>query len=155
MVYAVVRIKGTVNIKPDIKKTLQLLRLTRANHCVLVGEEKNLKGMLQVVKDYVTWGEIDKKMLTSLIKQRGKLEGDKQITDKYVSSATSFDGIEKLSEGIISKKFNYKDIPNVKPLFRLNPPKKGYKSIKRSYKVGGALGYRGKEINQLLEKMMT
>ena len=40
MVYAVVRVRGTVNVNPDIKKTLQLLKLTRANHCVLVDESK-------------------------------------------------------------------------------------------------------------------
>ncbi len=43
MVYAVIRVRGTVNIKPDIKKTMQLLRLTRANHCVLLEENAGLQ----------------------------------------------------------------------------------------------------------------
>jgi large subunit ribosomal protein L30 len=37
---------------------------------------------------------------------------------------------------------------------RLHPPIKGYEGIKRSYKIGGALGYRGKDINELLKKMI-
>jgi len=39
-------------------------------------------------------------------------------------------------------------------VFRLNPPKKGYKSIKKSYKEGGALGYRGEKINNLIQRMI-
>lgn len=154
MVYAVVRIRGTVNVKPDIKRTLQLFCLTRANHCVLLEENANTKGMLQVAKDYITWGPIDKNSLTKLIKSRGKLEGDKELTEEYLKSATSYDNMERLSQAIIDNKFNYKDIPNIKPIFRLNPPKKGYEGIKRSFKNGGALGYRGKEINKLIEKMV-
>jgi len=154
MVFAVVRVRGTVNVKPDIKRTLQLLRLTRANHCILLEEENSYKGMLQVAKDYITWGEIDKDVLSKLIKVSGKLEGDKGITDDYVKSATSYDTIEKLSQGIVDKKFKYKEIPNVKPVFRLNPPKKGYEGVKRSFTNKGALGYRGKEINKLIGRMI-
>lgn len=154
MVYAVVRVKGSVNVKPDIRRTLQLLRLTRANHCVLLEEKNSIKGMLQVAKDYITWGEIDKDVLSKLIKTRGLLEGDKELTEEHVKSATSYDTMEKLSRAIIDNKFEYKEIPNIKPIFRLNPPKKGYGGIKRSFKNGGALGYRGIEINKLIERML-
>jgi len=154
MTFAAIRVRGTVNVNPDIKKTLELLNLTRANHCVLLEEKKNIKGMLQVAKDYITWGEIDKNILTKLIKTRGKLKGDKEITDNYIKSTTSYDTIDKLSDAITSDKFKYKELPDVKPLFRLNPPKKGFEGIKRSFQNKGALGYRGKNINKLLEKMI-
>ncbi|MEA3457274.1 MAG: 50S ribosomal protein L30 [Candidatus Thermoplasmatota archaeon] len=154
MVFAVVRVRGTVNIKPDIKRTLQLLQLTRVNHCVLVEKNANMKGMLQVAKDYVTWGEVDKDHLSKLIHTRGKLAGDKELTEEYIKSATSHNSIEKLSQEIIDNKFKYKDIPDVKPIFRLNPPKKGYEGIKRSFDNKGALGYRGKEINKLIGRMI-
>jgi large subunit ribosomal protein L30 len=154
MVFAVVRVRGTVNIKPDIKRTLELLRLTRSNHCVLLEENKVYRGMLQVIKDYATWGEIDKETLLNLIKTRGMLIGDKNITEEYLKSATPYGSVEKLTQAIIDDKFNYKEIPEVKPLFRLEPPKKGYEGIKRSYVRGGALGYRGKEINKLIQRML-
>jgi large subunit ribosomal protein L30 len=154
MTYAAIRIRGTVNIKPDIKKTLQLLNLTRANHCVILKETPGTKGMLQVVKDYVTWGEIDKNNLTKLITNRGKLEGDKPLTEDYIKSATSYSTIDKLSQAIIDEKLKYKEIPEVKPVLRLNPPKKGYEGIKRSFSNKGALGYRGKDINKLIERMI-
>jgi large subunit ribosomal protein L30 len=154
MVFAVIRIRGSVNIKPDIKHTLKLLRLNRVNHCVLIEENKVMKGMLQVIKDYVTWGEIEKEKLLKLIESRGKLKGDKKLTDSYIKSATSFENIDKLSKSIIENKFKYNEIPEIKPLFRLEPPKKGYKGIKKSFKKNGALGYRGIEINKLIDRML-
>jgi large subunit ribosomal protein L30 len=154
MTYAAIRIRGTVNVKPDIKKTLELLNLTRANHCVILKETSTTKGMLQVVKDYVTWGEIDKNNLTKLINNRGRLKGDKSITDDHIKSATSYSTIDKLSQAIIDDKLKYKEIPEVKPVLRLNPPKKGYEGIKRSFSNKGALGYRGKDINKLIERMI-
>lgn len=154
MAYAIIRVRGTVNIKPDIKRTLELLKLNRVNHCVLLEENKVFKGMLQKVKDYTTWGEIDKETLLKLIENRGMTIGDKQITEEHLKSATSYDSFKKLSEAILDKKFKYENIPDIKPLFRLHPPKKGYEGIKRSYKNGGALGYRGKEINKLIWRML-
>jgi len=154
MVFAVVRVRGTINLKPDIKRTLQLLRLNRTNHCVLLEESNYSQGMLHIAKDYITWGEVDKNLLSNLILSRGKITGDKDLTEDYIKSATSHNNIEKLAQAIINNKFKYKDIPDVKPIFRLNPPKKGYEGIKRSFINKGALGYRGKEINKLISRMI-
>ena len=59
MSWAVVRVRGQVNIKPKIKRTMKIMRLNRVNHCVIIPENEVYKGMLNIVKDYVTWGEID------------------------------------------------------------------------------------------------
>jgi large subunit ribosomal protein L30 len=142
-------------VNTDIRKTFDLLRLRKVNHCILLEENKINKVMLQVIKDYATWGEVDKDTVISLIKSRGMMVGDKAITEDYIKSATSYNTLEKLSQAIIDNKFKYKEIPEIKPLFRLNPPKKGYEGIKRSFKNGGALGYRGKEINKLIMRMIS
>jgi len=154
MVYAVIRVRGTVNVKPDIKRTMQLLRLTRANHCVLLEENTVYKGMLQIVKDYTTWGEINKETLTKLLSMRGKLIGDKPLTEEYLKKAAPYHSFEKLSEAIIENKVNYKEIPEIKPVFRLNPPKKGHRTVKRSFVNKGSLGYRKDAINTLIERML-
>lgn len=154
MAYAAVRVRGIINVKPDIKKTMNLLNLTRVNHCVILEENPSTKGMLQVAKDYITWGEIDKTSLLKLINVRGRLEGDKELTEDHLKTTTSYNTVDKLVDAIISSKFKYKEIPNIKPIFRLSPPKKGYEGIKRSFVNKGALGYRGKEINRLIEKMI-
>jgi large subunit ribosomal protein L30 len=154
MTYAAVRVRGIINVNPDIKKTMNLLNLTRVNHCVILEENPSTKGMLQVAKDYITWGEIDKTSLLKLINVRGRLEGDKELTEDHLKTTTSYNTVDKLVDAIISSKFKYKEIPNIKPIFRLSPPKKGYEGIKRSFVNKGALGYRGKEINKLIEKMI-
>ncbi|HEX16932.1 MAG: 50S ribosomal protein L30 [Thermoplasmata archaeon] len=154
MVYAVIRVRGTVNVRHDIKKTLEMLRLNRVNHCVLVEESDSFKGMLQKAKDYITWGEIEKETLIELIKKRGRLLGDKPIDEDYLKKKTPFKSIEELAEAIIEGKIRYRDLPRIKPVFRLSPPRKGYEGIKRAYTVGGALGYRGKDINELIMRML-
>jgi large subunit ribosomal protein L30 len=111
--------------------------------------------MLQKVKDYVTWGEIDEAVLTELIKGHGKLLGEEPVTDKYIKEKTKYPTVLDLAKAIMDEKVDYKDVPQVKPLFRLPPPRKGgYEGIKRSYQIGGALGYREKEINTLLRRMI-
>jgi large subunit ribosomal protein L30 len=154
MVYAVVRVRGTVNVKPDIKKTMQLLRLTRANHCVLLQENVVYKGMLQQVKDYTTWGEINKETLIKLLSSRGKLSGDKPLTEEYLKKATSYQSFEQLADALLGNTISLKEIPEVKPLFRLNPPKKGHRTVKRPFVKKGSLGYRKDAINSLIERML-
>ena len=41
----------------------------------------------------------------------------------------------------------------LKPLFRLNPPSKGFKATRLGYPKGD-LGYRGGKINELLKRMI-
>jgi len=154
MVYAIVRVRGSVNVKPKITKTLKLLRLTRVNHCTLVDEKKEIKGMLQQVKDYVTWGEINEETLSALLQKRGRITGDYPLTKEFLSSATSAKTIEELSEAILNGSLHLKEIPELKPVFRLNPPINGFEGIKRSFVNKGALGYRGKKINDLLQRMI-
>ena len=155
MAYAVVRVRGHVNINVDIKYTMKLLNLTRINHCVIVPNTTHYNGMLQKVKDYVTWGEIEQDVLVDMIKQRGQLKGGAPVTDKYIKAKTNFSTIKDLSKAVVEETVAYKDIPDVKPIFRLHPPRKGgYEGIKRSFTAGGALGYREKEINNLLRRMI-
>jgi len=154
MAYAVVRIRGTTKIKRDIEDTMRLLNLTRVNHCVVVPEEETVRGMLEKAKDYITWGEISEQNLARMIKFRGRLEGGLPIDDNYVMENSEFTSIMSLAKSIVNGDFRFKDLKAVKPLFRLSPPKNGYEGIKRSFRNGGALGYRGESINDLIERML-
>lgn len=139
--FAVVRVRGVVKARKEIGDTLSLLRLRRKMHCVLLKDDKSLKGMLNAVKDYVTWGEVSDEVLKNLILKRGRKEGDKKLTDKEVPEV-----FEKIKQ-------NY-DFNGIKKIFRLTPPSKGFrKSIKQHY-PNGELGYRGEEINKLLKRMI-
>jgi len=154
MAYAVVRVRGTVNVKHEIENTMKLLNLTRVNHCVIVPDDPTVRGMLNKAKDYITWGEVSEQNLARLIKFKGRLMGDRPIDDNYILENSDFTSIMSLAKGVSSDKFMFKDLANVKPVFRLGPPRKGYEGIKRSYRNRGALGYRGQDMNDLLERML-
>lgn len=151
--YAVIRVRGRTGVRRDIRDTLNMLRLTRVNHCVIVPPTPAYEGMLKKVKDYVTWGEIDEETLAKLIRYKGRIYGDEPITDDYIKEKMGYESIEDLAKAIVEGKILYKDIPNVKPVFRLHPPLKGWEKTKRHYTEGGALGYRGAKINDLILRM--
>ena len=151
---AVIRLRSDINANIEVKDTLKHLRLNKINHCVLIPEEKTYDGMLHKVKDYVTWGEIKKEVLTNMIIKRGRLTGNRTYDNKYVKENTKSDSMIKYAEAIIAGKEKYSDLKDVQPLFRLHPPIKGHKAIKKGFNQGGDLGYRKEDINNLILKML-
>ena len=69
---AVVRVRGKINLSPDVKKTFELLNLNNKNWCIVLKSSPSNIGMLKKVKDYITWGEISKETLNDLYKKRGE-----------------------------------------------------------------------------------
>jgi large subunit ribosomal protein L30 len=154
MAFAVVRVRGQADVNKDIRYTMGLLGLTRVNHCVVLPQNPSVEGMLQVVKDYCTWGEIDQETLVAMIKTRGKITGDKDITSDYLKEKSGFGSVEELAKAMIENDYRMRDMEDAKHVFRLHPPIKGYEGNKRSFRNGGSLGYRGKEINDLINRML-
>ncbi|MHA2273143.1 MAG: 50S ribosomal protein L30 [Candidatus Hodarchaeales archaeon] len=151
----VIRIRGRVDVRREIADTLKMLRLSRLNQCVIIDDRKPYLRMLQKVKDIVTWGELNEKGTALLLSKRGRLVGDQRLSDAYVKEHTSYKSIDGFAKAFCSGKAELKDIPGLKPVFRLHPPKKGHKrgGIKNPFSLGGALGPRGSEINNLIIKM--
>lgn len=150
--FAVVRLRGTVAVHGKIDYTLKLLRLHRRYHCVVIPDTPSYRGMLNIVKDYVAYGEIDAETLAMLLRERGRLEGNRKLTDEYVKEKTNFKSIEEFAKAVIEGKASLKDLPGLKPVFRLHPPRGGLKNIKWHYPMG-SLGYHGKDIKNLLYRM--
>lgn len=150
--YVVVRLRGTVDVHRKIKETLRMLRLHKRYHAVVVPDTPSYRGMLQVVKDYVAYGEIDAETLALLLRTRGRLVGDRKLTDEYVKEKTGYETIEDFAKAVVEGKANLKDLPDLKPVFRLHPPRKGLKNIKWHYPKG-SLGYHGNEITKLVYRM--
>ncbi|MCD1293492.1 50S ribosomal protein L30 [Methanocella sp. CWC-04] len=151
--YAIIRLRGTVNTRPEIKDTLKMLRLNQINHCVVVPETPNYKGMIQVVKDFVAFGPINSEALVTILENRGKLEGGVKLTDEYVAQNSGYKNIAEFAAAVVDGKAKLDDMPNLKPVFRMHPPRKGHSGLKRTYQQGGALGNYGEEISDLIERM--
>jgi large subunit ribosomal protein L30 len=133
---------------------MSMLRLTRNCHATLVDDRPAYNGMLRKSKDYLTWGEVSQENIALLLKKRGRLVGDKKLTDEYAKEL-GYKSLDDLAEAIFKVEVECSSLPKVKPVFRLHPPKKGFKGkIKRSYAAGGELGYRGDAINDLLKLMV-
>ncbi|MBS3111700.1 50S ribosomal protein L30 [Candidatus Woesearchaeota archaeon] len=155
MKIAVVQVRGAINMTRKVKDTLKFLKLIRKNSCVIVELTDSVKGMLLKVKDYVTWGEIDKETAKELLAKRGRIVGNKSLTENYLKEKVKLDFDGFVNEFFEGKK-KLKEIPGVKSYFRLHPPRKGYErgGIKKPFSLGGVLGYRKDTINDLIRRMI-
>lgn len=72
---AVVRIAGATNLRKPINDTLDMLKLSRKHACVIIEDTPNNRGMLQKVKDCVTWGTVSDETIKKIDAKR---KGDKK-----------------------------------------------------------------------------
>lgn len=156
MTWLVIRVRSNIGIERSIKETMANLNLTRVNHAVLIPENPTYAGMLQKAKDYITWGQVDADTVATLIGERGRLMGDKPVTDAVIKDASDFKNVAEFASAIASGDATTKAIDGMKPVFRLHPPRgaKGWGGIKRHFTVGGALGFRGEAIVDLAGRMI-
>lgn len=148
-----VRIRGTIRASRQVRETLQMLNLTRNNYAVLIDNRPEFLGMLRKAQHFITWGEASKETVSMIIKERARLAGKKKPTDEYAQK-NGYKSLEELAEAIFNCRVEYWKLPDVKPVFRLHPPTKGFKGkVKKGYGMGGELGYRGEKINELIKRM--
>lgn len=143
MKIAVLRIRGRRKMGPRVKRTLEFLRLERPNHCVLVEDSPQNKGMLERVKDYVAYGPVAEETVYRLLQERGRKGRN------LLRSILKDEELRKTAKEIFSGK-RTKEYAN--PVFRLSPPSKGYRDIKMAYPAGD-LGRRD-DMDVLLRRMM-
>jgi len=151
---AVVRVRGATGVRGDAQDTLKMLNLARNYHATLIDDRPSYIGMLREVQNQVMWGEVSKETVALLLKERGEIVGNKRVTDDYAQKV-GHDSIDKLAEAIYNLEVDFKSLPDIKPLFRLHPPRKGFKgSVKKSHRSGGETGYRSEAINEIIERMI-
>lgn len=153
----VVRLRGEAGLDNDTRKTLRDMRLLNKYNAAIFFENPAIRGMLQRVKDYVTWGEPDAETLGSLLSERVDLPGGGDLTPQLLKDRLQVSSVDELASKISNGKVSPAMLSQagISPRFRLHPPRKGFKrTIKRSYRDRGELGYRGEEIRGLLRRMI-
>lgn len=152
---AIIRIKGKAGLKKTVKDTFLLLKLYKKNSCVVVSNTPSYIGMLTKIKDCATWGEINEQTFKLLLEKRGKLPGNKQLTNEYLQQKLKIN-IDQFAKEFINFKKELKDIPGLKLFFKLTPPRHGFESkgIKVQFSQGGVLGYRKDKINDIIQRML-
>ncbi|MDX1611045.1 MAG: 50S ribosomal protein L30 [Candidatus Thermoplasmatota archaeon] len=154
MSFIVLRVRGRPKRNPDQEMTLKNLRLHAPNHATIVPNEPSYTGMVRKVEHFVTYGELTSETAMKLLEARGRLPGNRELTDEAVAEHTEYGSIQELAEAIAEGDVDINKFAPIKPVFRLNPPRGGYENNKRHFTEGGTLGYRGGNINQLIERML-
>ncbi len=144
---AVVKVRGNIRVDRRVRATMAMMHLTRVNHCVLIDDRDTYKGMLQKSKDWITWGEVNEESVVKLLTKRGK------VTDELVKEKTKYKTINEFVKAFMNMETEISDL-GINIVFRLSPPRKGYKSTKLQFAKKGSLGNRKEEINTLLARMI-
>ena len=134
-----IRIGGMVDIDSNIQETLHSLRLRRKYSAVLLKPTPlNLK-ILKIVRNQISYGEIEKETLKLLLEKR----------------AVSLNKAKKIDSEKLAEELEKKDIKSIdiKPFFRLHPPRGGIESKKHAGVGKGVLG-ENKKINELVRRML-
>ncbi len=142
--FVVVRLRGSIQTRHTVETALLQFHLTRKNHATVLPNDATARGTLQKVKDYVTWGPATAATVQLLLDKRGETADGKRLDAKKVA---------ELAPALAAGTLRLGTVRGVKPVFRLNPPRKGLKSMKLTFPAGD-LGYRGARIDDLVSRMV-
>ena len=137
----VIRISGLVNLTESVKENLYRFRLRRKYSAVIIKPNpQNLK-ILKKIRNFIAYGDIDKKTLSLLVESRG-VPKDKK---KKINPKEILEQIEKKDP----KSWD------IKPFFRLHPPRGGIDSKKHfGVTKRAVLGDNKNHINDLVRRML-
>ena len=151
--YLVVRIKGQADVPYWATYTMSLLKLDKKYRATILPSKENTLGMLNKVKHYVSWIELDTSLAKELIDKKARKSGYQKITDEDLKSL-GFTNSDELAAALADGKAVLSKLKPLKPWFALAPPRYGFKrSTKRLYGQKGVLG-QNKELDNLVRNMM-
>ncbi|MEM1534277.1 MAG: 50S ribosomal protein L30 [Nitrososphaerota archaeon] len=148
----VIRVRGPWGMDAETEQTLRMLHLKRSNHAVVLPLNPSVRGVLNKVGSYITWGEATQDMLVMLFK-RGDPQPGVKVEEELKRLGVA--GLKELAKKLCDGELGVDVLRKIfKPAFRLHPPRGGFKgSIKRPISQKGVLGYAGEKIGRLLEAM--
>ena len=151
--FVVVRISGQADVPHWATTTMKLLKLDKKFRATIVPAKENTLGMLNKIKHYVSWQEIDSSFTKELLDKKGRKSGYKKITSEDISQI-GFNSMDDLAASLSEGKSTLSKLKPLKPWFALSPPKHGFKrSTKKLYGQKGVLGHN-KELTALIRNMM-
>ncbi len=151
--FLVVRIKGQVDVPHWARTTLELLKLDKKFRATILPAKENTLGMLNKVKHYVSWQEIDPTLTKELLDKKGRKSGYKKITQDDLKEI-GYENMDDLASSLAEGKAALSKLKPLKPWFALSPPKHGFKrSSKRLYGQKGILG-ENKDLGELVRRMI-
>jgi len=155
------RIRGITCLRPEVRKTLQLLRLRQLHNAVFLKAAKTAIRMLRLVEPYITYGYPSRKVIHDLIYKRGCGRVNKQripLTSNLIISENlkkeNIACMEDLVHEIYTCGPNFKKVNSFLWPFKLNSPRGGFRNKRKPYLSGGDWGNREQFINELVKRMI-
>ena len=151
--YLVVRIKGQADVPHWATHTMTLLKLDKKYRATILPIKENTLGMLNKVKHYVSWTEIDSTLAKELIDKKARKSGYQKVTSDDLKEL-GFANSDELGTALSEGKATLSKLKPLKPWFALAPPRYGFKrSTKKLYGQKGVLG-QNKELGTLVRNMI-
>ncbi|KAF9764853.1 60S ribosomal protein L7 [Nosema granulosis] len=156
----VMKLRSSLRAPPKQRKILELLRLKRMNSLVFVKNNKSTRRMLQLAKDYVSFGTISYELLRELIYKRAVCRINNintKLSNETIDLA--FGGeircIEEIVHSIYFGTSLFKDANNFLCPIALHAPIGGFKGRKsKSFMEGGCMGNHHDLIGEIISKMI-
>ncbi len=137
-----IRISGLVEIPQRDNETLMRIRLRRKFSATLLKDTEENNKLIQNIRNHIAYGSVSKEDLLVLLEKRAQPIDKKKKID--VKSAV---------DALMSGKATFESL-NIKPFFRLHPPRGGIDSKLHYPKKKGVLGNHGDKIGILLRRML-
>ena len=67
----VLRIRGRIDLHPDIRKTFENLKMDKKFSCRILENKPAIMGMVEKIKDHVAYDDADDKVIEELVSKRG------------------------------------------------------------------------------------
>ncbi len=150
--FLVIRVRGHAQTRAPVEETMSQLHLSRLHHAIILPNTIYYKGMLQKIKDFVTWGTADEATVKALLENAPLAQGGKKLADANLAK-TEYKTVAGLAKALIEGKTTLSQVKGIKNVARLKSPKKGSGDIKQAYPKG-ALGNRAGKISEYAKQMM-
>ena len=92
----IIRVRGSSHSRHTVETALHQLHLNRRCHATIANVKNAQPGVLQKVKDYVTWGPADAKTIELLLSKRGETRNGQKLTDALGTQRKALLGIYRI-----------------------------------------------------------
>ncbi len=144
----VIKMRSSIKKRGKIQVILGNLGLYKLYSCTIVDGSQQMRGMLKEIDSVIAYGELSKEAAAKLLAKRSMASNIKRYDWKSGELTAFIDDFMSGKKKLVDLK--------IKRIFRLHPPAGGFERAgkKVAFSLGGAVGYRGKEIANLLERMI-
>ena len=150
----VVNLRGLINTKTPVRKTLEQLKLMRRFNATIIPDNQVSRGMLQSAKEHVAWCKLEAPIAEKLVSKRLEISNGRRVEEPQLKELSGIASFSELANQLVNGAIRLNGSQGFRQFFRLSPPRGGFKrSTRRQYGEGGVLG-PNKDLGKLVEIMI-